>query len=63
MFFPQIVITKPDIYIYLVKYFLDKKKIVVVATNWMFDVDSCSRCAQSLDFSRMRICIYSIQVG
>ena len=52
-FVPQIVFTKPEIYI-LFSIFWTARKSRLSQTN---DVDNCSRWAQSLDFLRMRNCI------
>ena len=52
-FVPQIVFTKPEIYI-LFRIFWTLRKSRLSQTS---DVDNCSRWAQSLDFLRMRNCI------
>ena len=52
-FVPQIVFTKPEIYI-LFSIFWTVRKSRLSQTS---DVDNCSRWAQSLDFLRMRNCI------
>ena len=52
-FVPQIVFTKPEIYI-LFRIFWTVSKSQLSQTS---DVDNCSRRAQSLDYLRMRNCI------
>ena len=52
-FVPQIVFTKPEIYI-LFSIFWTVRKSRLSQTS---DADNCSRWAQSLDFLRMRNCI------
>ena len=58
-FVPQIVFTKPEIYI-LFRIFWTVRKSRLSQTS---DVDNCIRRAQSLDFLRMRNCISHASFG